>query len=124
MKTIVIFLINNGWRTPSRNFSRIHDYNDKEYLISYVIRLYYAQYSAINRLIMQLTISECIQKYLSSVKLSRSANTFRTYTNAMNLFTAVLQDNGIEVETADVTSLPEDAVIWILAALKEAGALG
>lgn len=68
---------------------------------------------------MQLTISECIQKYLSSVKLSRSANTFRTYTNAMNLFTAVLKDNGIEVETADVTSLPEDAVIWILAALKD-----
>ena len=68
---------------------------------------------------MQMTILECIQKYLNSVKLSRSANTFRTYANAMNLFTAVLKENGIEVESAEVTSLPEDAVIWILSALKD-----
>jgi len=68
---------------------------------------------------MQITIAECIQKYLNSIKLSRSANTFRTYTNAMNLFTEVLKDNGIEVEKADVKSLPEEAVIWVLTALKD-----
>lgn len=68
---------------------------------------------------MQITIEECIRKYLNSVKLSRSANTFRTYTNAMNLFTEVLNENGMLVEKADVTSLPEEAVIWVLTALKD-----
>ena len=63
-------------------------------------------------------ISECIQKYLNSVKLSRSANTFRTYTNAMNLFTDVLSANEIKTEESEVDALPEESVIWVLNALK------
>ncbi len=68
---------------------------------------------------MKITIAECIQKYLSSVKLSRSANTFRTYSNAMRLFIEVLEENEIEPDKADVTTLPEDAVIRVLTALKD-----
>ena len=64
-------------------------------------------------------ISECIQKYLNSVKLSRSANTFRTYTNAMNLFTDVLSANEIKTEESEVDALPEESVIWVLNALKD-----
>lgn len=64
-------------------------------------------------------ISECIQKYLNSVKLSRSANTFRTYTNAMNLFTDVLSANEIKAEEVSVDALPEESVIWMLNALKD-----
>ncbi len=68
---------------------------------------------------MKITVEETLQKYLNSVKLSRSANTFRTYSNAMRLFIEVLSENGIEPEKVDVTSLPEDAVIWVLTALKD-----
>lgn len=68
---------------------------------------------------MKVIIEECIQKYLNSVKLSRSANTFRTYTNAMNLFTEVLNTNDVQVENADISSLTEDSVIWVLTALKD-----
>lgn len=64
-------------------------------------------------------ISECIQKYLNSVKLSRSANTFRTYTNAMNLFTDVLSANDTKAEEVSVDALPEEFVIWMLNALKD-----
>ena len=64
-------------------------------------------------------ISECIQKYLNSVKLSRSANTFRTYTNAMNLFTDVLSANDTKAEEVSVDALPEESVIWMLNALKD-----
>lgn len=64
-------------------------------------------------------ISECIQKYLNSVKLSRSANTFRTYTNAMNLFSDVLSANEIKTEESEVDALPEESVIWVLNALKD-----
>lgn len=68
---------------------------------------------------MNMTINETIQHYLNSVKLSRSANTFRTYTNAMHLFIEVLGENGIAVDEAAITSLPEEATIWILTALKD-----
>ncbi len=68
---------------------------------------------------MITTISETIQHYLNSVKLSRSENTFRTYTNAMHLFIEVLGENGIAVDEAAVTSLPEEATVWILTALKD-----
>ena len=64
-------------------------------------------------------VKQCIRLYLSSVKLSRSANTFRTYTNAMKLFTEVIQKNGLVVEDAEITNLSEDAVIWMAWALKD-----
>lgn len=64
-------------------------------------------------------VKQCIRLYLSSVKLSRSANTFRTYTNAMKLFTEVIQKNGLVVEDAEITNLSEDTVIWMAGALKD-----
>lgn len=66
-----------------------------------------------------MLVSECIEKYLSSVKLSRSANTYRTYHNAMNLFNEVLLAHDLDSEKADVSELSEDAVVWMAAALKE-----
>ena len=64
-------------------------------------------------------ISECIEKYLSSIKLSRSANTYRTYHNAMNLFKDVLLAHDLDSEKTEVSALSEDAVVWMAAALKE-----
>lgn len=68
---------------------------------------------------MNLIIFECLQNYLNSVKLSRSANTYRTYANAMRLFSEVLAKNGLDPESADLSELTEDAVIWMATALKD-----
>ena len=64
-------------------------------------------------------ILDCINRYLNSIKLSRSANTYRTYANAMSLFTEVLIANGIDPKENEVTQLKEDAVVWMATALKE-----
>lgn len=66
-----------------------------------------------------MKIQACIQNYLNSVKLSRSANTYRTYANAMRLFSEVLAKNGLDPESADLSELTEDAVIWMATALKD-----
>jgi site-specific recombinase XerD len=66
-----------------------------------------------------MEIQACIQNYLNSVKLSRSANTFRTYANAMRLFSDVLAKNGLDPKSADLSELTEDAVIWMATALKD-----
>lgn len=65
-----------------------------------------------------MKIKECIERYLNSVKLSRSANTYRTYANAMRLFIEVLAENQIDIEKSEINELNEDAVIWMAAALK------
>lgn len=66
-----------------------------------------------------MLISECVENYLSSLKLSRSANTYRTYHNAMNLFKDVLLAHDLDSENTEVSKLSEDAVVWMAAALKE-----
>ncbi|HHX09083.1 MAG TPA: tyrosine-type recombinase/integrase [Chloroflexi bacterium] len=66
-----------------------------------------------------MKIQACIQNYLNSVKLSRSANTYRTYANAMRLFSDVLAKNGLDPKSADLSELTEDAVIWMATALKD-----
>ena len=62
-------------------------------------------------------LSECIEKYLSSVKLSRSANTYRTYHNAMDLLRCLTRHD-LDAEKAEVSELSEDAVVWMASALK------
>ncbi len=64
-------------------------------------------------------IEQCIEKYLNSIKLSRSANTYRTYANAMNLFREVLVKHNLEPNDSSVDQLSEDAVAWMASALKD-----
>lgn len=64
------------------------------------------------------TISEAIDAYLDSVKLARSDNTARTYRNALNMFSSVLEDNNLSPEVTTTENLPEDAVSWLAKALK------
>ncbi len=66
-----------------------------------------------------MKIYECITSYLNSVKLSRSANTYRTYANAMHLFSDVTASNGLDLEACEISQLKEDAVIWMATALKD-----
>ena len=54
------------------------------------------------------TITHAIEKYLESVRLSRSFNTSRTYANAMNVLLAVLKENGVDPQNSPVSDLSED----------------
>ncbi len=65
------------------------------------------------------TVSQALSSYLASVRLSRSANTARTYTNAMNLFSQVLSGHKLDLEAMPVSALSEEPVIWIIRALKD-----
>ncbi len=65
-----------------------------------------------------LKISETINQYLDSVRLARSANTARSYANAMAVFKNVLQDNKLDPDHSPVTSLNEKAIAWMASAMK------
>jgi integrase len=65
-----------------------------------------------------LTISDAIQRYLETVRLARSENTARTYTNALNFFKQVLEVRNISPEDTPIGALSEDALAWTIASLK------
>ena len=65
------------------------------------------------------TITQAVEIYLESVRLSRSHNTGRTYTNAMNVLMAVLKENGLDPQVSPVFQLTENAVSWMAIALKD-----
>jgi integrase/recombinase XerC len=65
-----------------------------------------------------VSIQEIMQKYLTSVKLSRSANTARTYANAMHTFSEVLDAHDLKPGTAALQDLKEETVIWMADELK------
>jgi site-specific recombinase XerD len=63
-------------------------------------------------------IQDVMQNYLSSVKLSRSANTGRTYSNAIRTFSEVLEAHDLNLETAELPELKEESIIWMADELK------
>ena len=65
-----------------------------------------------------LTIQQAIDRYLASVRLSRSANTARTSHNAMQLFTTVLKVHQFDPEQEPITRLVAEPVVWMTTALK------
>src|SRR4030067_688194 len=64
------------------------------------------------------TISEAIQAYLETIAMSRSANTARTYRNALCLFAAVLEENDRSSDKTPIEELTEDAIAWLATTLK------
>jgi site-specific recombinase XerD len=64
------------------------------------------------------TIAQAMQDYLESVKLARSPNTCRTYTNAMHVLSNVLKENKLDPHLSTAAKLSEDAVVWMAVALK------
>lgn len=64
------------------------------------------------------TIREVIDDYLASVTLSRSANTTRTYRNAMNTFEEVLTSHKLPADKTQIEDLHEEPVTWMATALK------
>lgn len=65
-----------------------------------------------------LPIALAISSYLDSVALARSANTARTYANALQSFAAVLDEAGLPPNETPIQALSEDAVAWFATALK------
>jgi integrase/recombinase XerC len=65
------------------------------------------------------TIIQAVKKYLESVKLARSPNTARSYSNAMHILVDVLKENGVDPQVSPVSELTEDAVVWMAIALKD-----
>jgi integrase/recombinase XerC len=63
-------------------------------------------------------ISLVITEYINTVTSARSANTGRTYRNAMNSFELMLNDHKLPPEVSPIAVLTEDAVTWFLSALK------
>ena len=64
------------------------------------------------------TISLVIAEYIRSVSSARSANTGRTYRNAMNAFQIMLAEHKLPPETTPVAVLSDDAVVWFISTLK------
>jgi integrase/recombinase XerC len=69
--------------------------------------------------VQPIPIAQAIAQYLDSVSLSRSANTARTYRNAMRCFSEVLSAHKIDPDNCLTSDLPEDAVAWLAVSLKE-----
>jgi len=57
--------------------------------------------------------------YIESVSLARSANTARTYNNALSAFLEVLRQNKINPDDKSPNDLPEEAIAWFAMALKD-----
>lgn len=68
---------------------------------------------------MTTTILQAIDHYVDSVRLARSAHTASTYKNAMQYFTTCLLDNHIDINTADIKTLPEESIVWLAYSLKD-----
>ncbi len=65
-----------------------------------------------------VTVSQAAAAYLDSVRLARSQNTARTYRNGIALFLEILKENGQDPETLPAKDLDENAIIWLIHALK------
>jgi len=64
------------------------------------------------------TLSQAISDYLVGVATARKEHTARTYTNALNVFSAVLKERWLDPDTTPSEKLTEDAITWLAAHLK------
>ena len=64
------------------------------------------------------TLSVEIISFVDMIRHSRSANTARTYDNAMKAFVSVLLDHHVDPSRIPPTELSEEAVLWFLSYLK------
>lgn len=65
-----------------------------------------------------ISILKAVQDYLESVSLSRSENTARTYTNAMQIFLESYVKTGKDPAETDVDQIDEDFIAYFAADLK------
>jgi len=65
-----------------------------------------------------MTISQFGNKYLNSIKLARSENTARAYTNGIELFFSVLKERWLDPEITSISNLKEETIAWFATYLK------
>ena len=65
-----------------------------------------------------LTIADSFEKYLETVKYSRSANTHLAYSSAIKFLWITLESNGIDPERAPVEKIREEIISWFAYDLK------
>jgi integrase/recombinase XerC len=65
------------------------------------------------------TIIQAVELYLESVKMARSLNTSRSYSNALHILVDVIKEHDIDPRGSPVSELREDAVVWMAIALKD-----
>lgn len=68
---------------------------------------------------MSILIKDTVARFTSSISLSRSVNTARTYKNGMSLFLDTLSKHGIDPQKDDIGTLSENAVGWFAVRLKD-----
>ncbi len=64
------------------------------------------------------TIADALAAYLDTINLARSANTARTYRNALRAFKNTLAEHDLPADATPLHALNEDAVAWFATALK------
>src|SRR4030042_3603244 len=64
------------------------------------------------------SISNVINEYIVTINSARSANTARTYHNALNSFKKMLEAHQLPPHVTPISVLSEDAVAWFIASLK------
>jgi site-specific recombinase XerD len=65
------------------------------------------------------SIARVINEYCVTVTSARSANTGRTYKNAMNSFSNMLQMHHLSTASTPISALSEDAASWFIVYLKD-----
>lgn len=65
------------------------------------------------------SISRVVNEYINTVITARSANTGKTYQNAMNSFCEMLLNRHLPPDSTPISDLPEDAISWFIASLKK-----
>ena len=65
------------------------------------------------------SIATVINEYIVIVSSARSANTGRTYKNAMNSFSNMLQLHQLPTASTPISALSEDTASWFIASLKD-----
>ena len=65
------------------------------------------------------TIRSAMQAYLDMIALARSRKTAQTYGFGLQAFSSLLADKKIDVDQAPIVDLPDDAIGWFAAWLKQ-----
>jgi integrase/recombinase XerC len=65
----------------------------------------------------EMNIQQSFKAYIESISLARSANTTRTYANALSAFSATLIDHEIDPEATPVSQTDENWIIFLISDL-------
>jgi integrase/recombinase XerC len=65
-----------------------------------------------------ITISDALTQYINTIQLARSENTYRTYKNALDYISKIIEDHKTDPKTTPIETFSEEAITWTITALK------